>query len=104
MGIVFAVGLMAWTPSLFVTFIPAAIVWIPIGRKREATAPVGQGALRHRLRRLRLLATPQVVLAPLVLRRSSTSSLPSSEPARRPCRIGGGGFIFYRLLGWCLLL
>ena len=67
MGIVFVVDLMVKTPSLFMPLIPVAIVWTPSGRKLAVTALVGQGALRPSLQRLHLLATPQVVLAPLVL-------------------------------------
>src|SRR4051812_41272811 len=104
MGIHSAVDLMAKTPSPFVPLILVEIVWIPAGRKPAVTTLAGQRALRLRLWRLRLLATPQVVLAPLVLRRSLTSTLLSNKLARRPCRTGGSGFIFCRLVGWCLLL
>src|ERR1041384_5629751 len=98
MAIVFVVDLMVKTPSPFVPLIPTAIVWIPTGRKPAVTAPAGKGALRPRLQWLHLLATPQVVLAPLVLRRSSTSSLLSSERSRRPCRTGGCGCVFADLV------
>src|ERR1041384_3565706 len=96
MGILFAVDLMVKTPSPFVPLIPAAIVWIPTGRKPAVTTPAGQGALRPRLQWLHLLATPQVVLAPLVLNRSLTSSLLSSQRARKPCRTGGSGCVSTR--------
>src|SRR3954463_16572306 len=98
MGTVFAVDLMVKTPSPFLLFIRAATAWIRSGRKRAATVLAGRGVLRLCLQRLRLLATPQVVgLAPLVPRRSSTSSLLSSgHVIRRPCRTGGHG---WRLLG-----
>ena len=83
MGIVFAVDLMVNTPSLFVPLMPVATAWTHSGRKLAVTALAGQGALLPRLQWLQLLATPQVVLAPLVLRRSLTSSLHSSERVSR---------------------
>ena len=94
MGIVYVVGLTVKTPSLFMPLTPVAIIWTPSGRKLAVTAPAGKGALRPRLQWLHLLATPQVVLAPLGLKRSLTSSILSSERARRPCRTRGGSVVF----------
>src|SRR4051812_21637719 len=101
----FVVTLMVKIPSPFMLSTRAATAWIRTGRKQGATVLEDRGVLRLRLQRFRLQATPQVVvLLPLVLKRSSTSSLRSKEPARRPCRTRGGGFILYRLCRWCLLL
>jgi hypothetical protein len=79
----------ALSPSALLTRV--ATTWIHTGRNRAATAPQGQGVLRLRLRRLHLLATPQVMMpfrsAP---KRTSTSNRRSSGRVKRPCRIGGG--------------
>src|ERR1043165_4254446 len=68
-----------------------ATTWIHTSRNRAATAPQGQGVLRLCLRRLHLLATPQVVMpfrsAP---KRTSTSNRRSSGRVKRPCRTRGG--------------
>src|SRR3954470_22118304 len=103
MGIAFAVILMLKTPSLFVPLMPVATVWIHSGRRLAVTTQVRRGVLRLLLQRLQLLLTPRVVvLAPLVLRRSSTSSLFSrgASIGEAPCRTGGGrlrlvGLSFY---------
>src|SRR3954471_9349041 len=84
MGIVFAIVLMVKILSLFVPLVLVAIVWIRTGRKLAATTQVGRGVLRLILQWLQLLPSPRaVVLAPLVLRRSSTSSLLSSGRVNR---------------------
>src|SRR4051812_4872041 len=75
MGIVFVAVLLVKIPSPFVLLMLVAIVWIRTGRKLTATALVGREILRLLLQRLQLLLTPRlVVLALLVLGRSSTSS------------------------------
>src|SRR4051812_47030374 len=97
MAICSAVLLMEKTLSLSARLIRAEISWILTGRSRAATAPQGRGVLCLLHLRLRLLASPQVVvvsrlqlLPPLAMKRTSKSSHRSSGCARRPCRTGGG--------------
>src|SRR4051812_21547425 len=79
----------ALSPSALLT--RAATTWIHTGRNRAAIAPQDQSVLCLPLRRLHLLATPQVAMpfrsAP---KRTATSNRRSSGRVKRPCRTGGG--------------
>src|SRR4051812_22412845 len=72
-----------------------AIAWIHTGRSQAVTTLADRGVLCLRLQQLCPPTSPRVVvLFPLDLGKTLTSSHRSSGHSKRPCRTGGGGVIF----------